>query len=51
MLYSNSMYDSLGNVYTVEAEYDHLPTAQDSADFQKESQIEIRKMMDSASNN
>lgn len=29
------VYDSLGNVYITRSVYDHIPTAQDSADFYK----------------
>ena len=40
-------YDSLGNVYQVNKNYDHIPTSKDSADFLKESRISIHKMIDS----
>jgi hypothetical protein len=40
-------FDMDGNVYVVKREYDHLPTKEDSINFNNESRIEISKMIDS----
>ena len=38
--------DSLGNMYSVSQSYDHLPTAEDSALFLKESDISKNEMIE-----
>ena len=40
-------YDSLGNLYGTVKDYDHIPTHQDTIDFEKESEIDIQLMIDS----
>jgi hypothetical protein len=40
-------YDSLGNLYGIRQEYDHIPTHQDSIDFEIDSDKAIQKTMDS----
>ena len=40
-------YDSLGNLYGIKKTYDHIPTHNDSIEFEIESDIEIKKMIDS----
>lgn len=40
-------YDENGNAYQVVKEYDHLPTAEDSANFKVESRARINRMIDS----
>ncbi len=40
-------YDEFGNLYTVSQTYYHIPTSKDSADFYKESKIQIKIWMDS----
>lgn len=40
-------YDEFGNYYEVIKSFDHIPTQQDSADFKRESRIQIKAGMDS----
>ena len=40
-------YDSMGNLYGVKKEYNHIPTHEDSILFNQESDKEIQKMIDS----
>ena len=44
-LYSFPTYDEYGNYYQVVKRFDHIPTKQDSLDFEKESRISISEMM------
>ena len=47
ILESIPTYDSLGKLYGVRNTYDHIPTHDDSVQFEIESDIEINKMIDS----
>lgn len=40
-------YDSMGNLYGIKKEYNHIPTREDSILFNQESDKEIQKMIDS----
>jgi len=40
-------YDEFGNLYGTKKEYDHIPTAQDSAEFNISTHKYIAEMMDS----
>jgi len=40
-------YDEFGNLYTMSQSYDHIPTSKDSANFERESDIQIASWMDS----
>ena len=40
-------YDEFGNLYTISKSYNHIPTSKDSADFDRESRIQISIWMDS----
>jgi hypothetical protein len=46
-LHSIPTYDSLGNLYGTQKTYDHLPTHEDSVQFNIESEKEINDMIDS----
>ena len=47
ILYSIPTYDSLGNVYQTQRAFDHIPTKQDSIQFEIESRKYIRNWIDS----
>lgn len=47
VLESIPTYDSLGNLYGIKQEYDHVPTYRDSIEFNIESDKAIQKVMDS----
>jgi hypothetical protein len=48
-LYSIPTYDSAGNLYGVQKNFDHLPTKEDSIQFQIESRKYIDNWIDSLS--
>lgn len=47
ILKSFPTYDEFGNYYEVTKSFDHIPTSQDSADFKRESRIQIHHLADS----
>jgi hypothetical protein len=47
ILYSLPTYDSLGNIYQTQRTFDHIPTKQDSFQFEIESRKYIRNWIDS----
>jgi len=40
-------YDEFGNLYMITKSFDHVPTSKDSADFKRESRVQIHAMVDS----
>jgi hypothetical protein len=40
-------YDQFGNLYIVTKSFDHIPTSQDTLNFDKESKIQVNLLMDS----
>ena len=44
-LTSVTTYDSLGNQYGIYKEYDHIPTSEDSAKFEKDSRGSINEII------
>lgn len=47
ILYSIPTYDSLGNIYQTQRAFDHIPTKQDSIQFEIESRKYITNWIDS----
>ena len=47
ILKSFPTYDEFGNYYEITKSFDHIPTSQDSADFKRESRIQIHHLADS----
>lgn len=45
-LKSIPVYDMDGNVYIVVKSYDHVPTRQDSLDFEAYRKVEVRRMLE-----
>jgi len=40
-------YDQFGNLYTIKKTFDHVPTQQDSIEFKKECNTQLKIWMDS----